>query len=90
MATWAIDVQVVDVAEKRLSVTGTRTDGADVRSYTIDVKWDDSLTRQQNGVIMRNCLRAEFDTEIARETAYATIIGTLAADLAAALDAQET
>ena len=90
MATWAVEIRVTNVAEKRLSVVGTRTDGADVRSYTIDVKWDDSLTRQENGLVIRDCLRAGFDAEIAMETAYATIIGTLAVDLAGALDAQET
>jgi len=33
MATWTVSIQVDNLAEKRISVTGTRTDGESVISY---------------------------------------------------------
>ena len=35
MATWTVTIAVTDLERKIGTVTGTRTDGADVRTYTL-------------------------------------------------------
>ena len=36
MATWAIEITVTDLPNKRCRVTGVRTDGEDVRTYSCE------------------------------------------------------
>jgi len=39
-AIWTVDIQVTDLATKRVMVTGTRTDGAAVETHWIDTTVD--------------------------------------------------
>ena len=89
MATWTVTMKVLDLTARTLRVTGVRTEVDDVRTYTITTRWDDALTRAQNGVLFRDALWGLYQAELASEADLATFLGTAQADLAAALTALE-
>ena len=73
MATWAVSIGVTDRADKRVTVTGTRTDGEDIRSYTAAGQVDPSnLTASLRAVM--DTLFARYTAEVAAEAADATLI----------------
>ena len=89
MATWSVSIEVTDLAAKRLRIVGTRTDVDDVRTYSIQTRWDDTLTRAQNGVTFRDSIWGLYQAELARESSISTFIGAASTDLASALTALE-
>ena len=73
MATWAVSIGVTDRADKRVTVTGTRTDGEDIRSYTAAGQVDTAdLTASLRAVM--DTLFATYTAEVAAEAADATLI----------------
>lgn len=88
--TWKVEIKIINVARKEVSVTATRTDDSitpnDIRGYTISgttIK----TTAQKTAVMDR--IWAKHQGVLSQESAAATIIGTLEAQAKSNLEARE-
>ena len=73
MATWDVQIEVTDRADRRIRVTGTRTDGEDVRTYTASAQVDtDNLQASLRKVM--DTIFASHEAAIAEEAANATLV----------------
>ena len=88
MATWEVTISVLDRPEKRVRVTGVRTDGEDVRTYSATGQVDtDNLQASLRAVM--DTLFANYTAEAAAEAADATLISGWEATAATYLDGLE-
>jgi hypothetical protein len=89
MATWAVEIEVLNLADKRLRVTATRTDGADIRTYTAEATVDTGdLPGSRDRVV--NALWDAHATVVATETAQNALLVGWEAAVATALNVKET
>ena len=73
MATWAVSIEVQDRTEKRIRVTGVRTDGEDVRTYSAAGQVDVANLQASLRSVM-DTLFASHTAAVAAEAADATLI----------------
>lgn len=90
MITWEVEIRIINVARKEVSVTATRTDDSvtpvDVRVYMIPgalIK-----TAAQKTAVM-NRIWSKYQDALAKESAAATVIGTLETQAKNNLEARE-
>ena len=89
MATWEVEITVVDVDDKRIAVKGTRTDGEDVRTYSARGKIEaDNIQASLRS--MMDVLFAAHTAAITAEAANAALIDGWEAAAATYLDGLET
>ena len=91
MATWATTITVKDLHNKIISVTGVRTDGEDVRTYTLSGNIDmtgRTLVSLRDEIVDR--LWKIYQADIDKETNIATLISGYENALNTALDALES
>jgi hypothetical protein len=86
-ATWTIQITVIDWPTKHASVTGIRTDGADVRTYTIDTRVTGTPAAEK--LRITNDLWALYLADKALKDQIAAAIGSWQADIGTALNAKE-
>ena len=87
MATWEFEIGILDRDAKRLQVTGTRTDGLDVRTYTIETRAGSPAASEKQRIY--GDLRALYLADKANQDRIAAAIGTWSADITALLNAAE-
>ena len=90
-ATWDVKITVKALARKEVSVLATRTDGVDVRTYSIDSllldTTDRTLDQIRDGVASQ--LIAEYQAEVAKEASIASLLAGYEAALSGALNSLE-
>ena len=87
-ATWTVDIRVTDLAERRIAVTGTRTDGEQVEAYHCETQVDlahPAAAKQAIGA----ALMALHDEAVAKTVAEAVVV-EWETDIADGLNALET
>jgi hypothetical protein len=92
MATWTVKIEVTNAESKLVSVTGTRTDGANVRVYRLDgvsVDTHDVPLATIKTVVVNN-LYAQYVADVAGVAAKAAMIAGWESAVATALNAKET
>jgi len=91
-ATWTVKIDVADRSAKLVNVTGTRTDGADVRVYALNGvsvdTHDTPLATIKTQVV--NALYAAYAKQVANTATDAALIAGWEAALATALNAKES
>lgn len=90
-ATWIVKIEVANLACKLANVTGVRTNGADVRTYTlqgvsVDLH-DKPLATIKTQVT--NALYAMYTADVAQVSAITTLLSGWEAALATALNGKE-
>lgn len=80
----------IDLNGHGYRATGTRTVGEDVTSYSVTGALDGELTKYQQAVIVMNAIWDQHAAVVAKAASDAAKLGTIEADIAAALDAKET
>ena len=89
MASWQVTINVTDRAEKRVRITGVRTDGEDVRTYSV---WG-QVDAEDLQASLRKALDALFASHtaaVADEEANASLISGWEATAVTYLDGLET
>ena len=86
-ATWKVEITVRDWAARTAMVTGTRTDGLDVRTYTIETRAGSPAASEKQRIY--GDLRALYLADKANQDRIAAAIGTWSADIAGLLNAAE-
>ena len=89
-ATWETSITVVNREQKRISVSATRTDGEDVRTFglrTVFIPANETFAEFKTRIAV--ALNQSYLDEVADEAANSVIVGTAEADIDAALDAME-
>jgi hypothetical protein len=90
-ATWTCKIDVTDVPAKLVTVTGTRTDGADVRTYVlsgVSVDTHDSPLATIKAKVVDGLYR-QYAADVTKAAASAAMIAGWEAAVAAALNAKE-
>ena len=88
MATWQVTIKVDNVAERRVQVTGVRTDGEDVRSYSARAQVQAGDVQASLRAVM-DTLFANHTAAVAAETSQAALIDGWEASAATYLDGLE-
>ena len=92
MASWSIEMNVLNLAEKRVSVVGTRTDGETVQRFTIIntqfVPAHETLNTFKARVA--STLYQLYLAAVDKQSSYANLVGTAEVDIATLLDGMET
>lgn len=87
-ATWQITIQVTDLANKRIRVTGVRTDGTDVRSYwCASIVNLDDLAGSRAGIL--TALQSVHTAAMDKQSAADSLVADWEANLKTAMDAWE-
>ncbi len=90
-ATWTVKIDVTDRLRKLCNVTGTRTNGTDVRTYTLPGvsadTHDTPLATIRTQVI--NALYAMYQADVAAATDAAAMISGWESSLATGLNGKE-
>jgi len=86
MAIWDVKITPRNVKRKEASITATRTDGEDVRSFRIDSA---VLATPQQKLDARNQIREMFLADKAQRSKIADFIGNLETTAETWLNAQE-
>lgn len=86
---WDVKIRVVDLDARRIEAVGTRTDGADVRTYQLAAQIRTGATLAEVVETLSEQLWAMYQGELARETSRAALVGQAAADCTANLNARE-
>ncbi len=89
MATWTLEITVKDLAAKTFSATGMRTDGEDVRTYTVTTRYDTGKTKQENVDELAADLFKLYEEEVAVLTNKAAFVDAFKGDVVTALDGLE-
>jgi len=92
MATWTVKINVVNLSAKQADVVGTRTDGVDIREYTlsrVSVDTHDKPLSQIRAEVVAKIYEKFQEDEVAR-AATVTLISGWEAALATDLNALET
>ncbi|MBW2093282.1 MAG: hypothetical protein JRI80_00200 [Deltaproteobacteria bacterium] len=87
MATWELEVTPIDVERKEVSVTATRTDGADVRVFRIITALLDS---EKNKQAIKDHIWAQYAKDVAKKEDCEGFIGDFAAAAKAELESKES
>ena len=87
-ATWTTNFEALDVATRSVRATGTRTDGADVRTYTAEGTVDPA-DRAASLARVINALWDAFQADQAQRTARAALIAGAETAVSNALNAKE-
>jgi len=86
MATWDVKITPLNVARKEASITATRTDGEDVRTFSI-------ITALLSDTAQKACIAEgiwkQFLDDQAKRSEADTYIGNLAEEAKANLEARE-
>ena len=92
-ATWTAEIDVLDLATKRIRVTATRTDDADPDNPFVHVTEGSTDTTVHTLIQIRDMLVAQcvaaYEAHAAKQTAVAAVVATYEAALTAALNAEE-
>ena len=90
MATWQTSITVTNLAEKRVSISATRTDGADVTSYSAETIFDSgSETLAQFQTRLGTLMWQQHLAATSQQSTIDTLIGASESVISAGLDAQE-
>lgn len=87
---WITKITVTNLAEKRVKVSGTRVDGADVKTYSFDTVYNrsnETIGQFQNR--LGSLLWQQHLAATAKQTASAALIGASEEAVTAGLNAQE-
>ncbi len=90
MATWQLSIKVKDLAAKTFSATGTRTDGADVRTYTVTTRYDGPAGKPANVAALAAAIFGLYEEEVAAFASKAAFVDAFKGDVVTALDGMET
>ena len=85
-ATWEVEITPLNVARKEARIVATRTDGADVRTFTIRTALLASPAQKQD---VLNEVWGQFQRDETRRAAIEGFIGGLEAQAKANLEARE-
>lgn len=86
---WEIKIEVVDLPAKRYRVTGTRTDGEDVRTYSCAGHVDtDDLAGTKDKILAS--LQAQYTEAVEKQAAVDALLEDWQGNLEAAMNAWET
>lgn len=89
MATWGLEINVKDLAAGAFSATGTRTDGEDVKAYTVTTRYDSGQSKAQNVAALASAIFGLYETESTALSDKAAFIASFNGDVVTALDALE-
>ena len=85
--TWEVTITPINISTKEVSVSATRTDGEDVRTYIVPLA---PINTAGEKLAVMDEIWAKFQADIAKDTQISNVIGTLEADAKANLEARET
>jgi len=86
--TWETTFTVTDLAKKRIHVTAIRTDGVDIRTYSINTQIDaEDIAGSKTKIL--EAFKSIYAEDVAKEDSHATLLPGWASQLDAALDAWE-
>lgn len=89
MASWTVTIEATNLAQKRVRVTGVRTDGLDVRTYTVEGQVDIAdLPTSRQKIVDR--LYGAYQEDAARDSQIATLLTGWEAALESDLNALES
>ena len=88
MATWETQLTITNLAEKRIRVSATRTDGEDVDTYSFDTIIDPADIPGSKAATVAAVKRLRTEA-VAEAEAHAAVLDGWSAQLDAALDAWE-
>lgn len=90
-ATWSVVVTVTNLAEKRATIVGVRTDGEDVRTYTVNTFWDTEggQTFEEFKAAVQAGVWSAFEKDQTKRDTVAAFVGDAESSIAAWLDQQE-
>ena len=88
-ATWTIDFTVTNLAEKRVNVTATRTDGEDVWTKTLPRRFNDDENKVAFLTRIKNTFQVEYSASLALASQYEALLSDWADLIKAALESEE-
>ena len=88
-ATWEIKIGVLDRAARRIRVTGTRTDVADVRCFSVDGVVDPKNLAASRAALLA-ALQAKYEASVDQAASDAALLTGWAANLKSAMNSWET
>jgi hypothetical protein len=86
--SWVVDIEVTDLAQRKIRATGTRTDGLDIRTFTLEGIVDPA-DKPGSVVKIADGLWSAYQAKVTEEAGKSALIATGEAAVASNLDARE-